>query len=350
MTLSANSNPLLLDFIARLFSCSGLGKGTASLISGMGKSIGGLTALIGQATEGLDVFVAALSPGTMIQFNQAIRDLNATVATAFLPIFQTFTDVLKDIAGELAPVMRQLAPIMKSLAESIANIVLPVVKIFAAALQALMPFFQMVADLIAMVVDALQPIFALIQAWASLGNIMATVLLELAPVFKYLAEMLKTASERLLLFAVSVAKALGAMNFVEQVKAALRHDKKVGEHAAGTVSMKGVQALNNDIQKLAFLATGGSGGERQKSDTERLIEEIEKVNPNETIKSIIDVLREIKELVMKLIPNWEQLPGGNGKEGNPVLGNNLIGRNVQGAGEAIGDAAVDLGNWFDRNF
>jgi hypothetical protein len=312
--------------------------GLASGVQGAAKAIDSLTFPIGAATKGLDTFVGALSPGTMLQFNRAIEDLNATIGVAFMPLFEVFTDLLRDIAAELAPAMRALAPVVRVIGETISALLLPAIKIVSTVIQALAPGLKAIADLLYAFADALKPLFTILEVELKvIGQVVSAIVTALVPVIKVFADALKIVTERMLLFAVSILKAWGANELVAGIIKSLKGSDDKGEVAAGNVGIKGVDRLNKDIMQLAFAASGNAG-EKQKSDTDRLIEQIEKISPSETLQSIVQSIKDIVEWLQKI---WDKLPGAptfdtSGR--TPFYGDNLIGRNLDAAGNALGDA------------
>lgn len=323
--------------ILRTTTGSGVAGAASGLIQGFSGAIGGLTAAIGSAAKGLDTFVSALSPGLMEQFNRAIDNLNATIGVAFTGVFSTFIGVLQEAGGVLLPVMQQLQPIITLLAQTIGQVVIFQVKIFAASLAGLMPFFQMLANVLNKVVDALSPVFAFLAGWEALGSIVADLITMLETPINYLIAGFKKCNEAILLFIIGIAKAIGYTKFVDGAKSALAKNTQSGEHAAGSVSLKGLESLNKDIQKLAFSASGGGPDGGPQSDNEKLLKAIEDASPNETVTLIRQELIEIKQAILSAINHVTPPSYAEVKEKSKSIGKRALSIATFGASRLVTD-------------
>ncbi len=129
-------------------------------------------------------FAEVAAPGVMYEFNRALKDLQATVGTAFVPFFQAMIQITRQVAGELFPAMQALRPVFSALANVVGAVVVPVAKAFGEILTALMPFFTsltvVLRSVIAVAGALLAPVVSLLKVVASLGSIWETLLAPLA--------------------------------------------------------------------------------------------------------------------------------------------------------------------------
>ena len=336
----------------------GGGLGVAGFAAAAGAVTAGLAAAVGAVVAALEKFVAqvagfveALSPGTMIAFNTALKDLRATIGVAFQPIFEVLTGAFRQIAGIILPVMEQLRPVVQSLAQTyLANLIVWV-KSLAAALEALNPVFQVFAVLVELVgavfrllYTALRPVlqaigflFQILQAvlspvlvglqvFSALLDGLGEVLDVVAVIGKTVAQMLaefvaslfggqdlksaidgiraavKGVIEALLLFVVGLAKLLGFNKFVDRLLDNL--SPKAGATAAATSpALKSFEQLARDIATSAFAATGG-GADEKKTDLADIVAAIRDgkeplTEIGKKVEEILKWLRDRKEQVEK---------------------------------------------------
>lgn len=157
--------------------------GIASAASAATSAFQSLVGVAVQATQ-------ALSPGTVMAFNLAMRDLTATFGVALQPIVQTATTFSRMFAATILPVMDALRPVVQQLGESFLSIAQIGLKVFARLASAFMP----VIDALAEFVVAMEPLF---KAFATITE---TVLSGLMPLFSLMAGLFKILEGPLRLF------------------------------------------------------------------------------------------------------------------------------------------------------
>jgi hypothetical protein len=265
------------------FSPAGAGDAFEALAGEIGAVVGALTDLVGV----IKPFVAAISPSTILEFNQAVRDLMATVGSGFISFFNVISSVVREISGVLLPVMQQLEPVFRSLAEAVGDQLLGAAKLVAAALDLLAPVLQVVADvqkeyskflldLVSVVVAVARVFKELLVSFFGGGN-------DIQKTFKEFIDVIRQVVKSLVTFAATLAVFAGFRDTVGKFAAALAAEAKARDERAAGLKAAATNPQITDIasilrqqQQAAFIAAGG-GAAREKSDTEWLKEIAESV-------------------------------------------------------------------------
>jgi hypothetical protein len=198
-----------------------------------------------------------------MNFERALRGLQATIGVALEPLVDVFADLMDQIADELEPAMEALAPIVKDLAEAFASGILPVVQVFSTLLQALAP-----------------------------------VLKDLAALFKTWIQKVISA---LILFIGALARIFGADAFLDR----LIHSLEGGNRGRGQVGavqnvhIAGLEAISNQLATASAIAGGRGGGPRTTEDWLReVVNQLREIQNGE-----VGTLERIRVIVQDII-NW----------------------------------------------
>lgn len=247
------------------------------VLQGLTSELTGVVGAIQSLTGTITQFVQAISPSTMLEFQQSIKDLSATIGSAFVPFVNILSSVTREIAGVLLPVMQQLTPIFTALAETLGNELLGGAKIVAAVLSLLAPLLQIVADfeqeyskflldMVSVIVVVIKTFQQLLAGFFGSGDF--------KQVFKEFFDIIRQVVRALITFIATLAVLAGFRDTVRafgmglEVEAKARDDRKGGLVEAGrNPVITDIAALMKQQQQNAFIAQGG-GAAREKSDTE----------------------------------------------------------------------------------
>lgn len=304
--------------MAKSSSIVGGGPGAAALqfvSAEIGGTIQEFVEVIKAAVSSVEWFVAAISPSTMLAFNQALRDVSATVGSAFTGAFQIFADAAREVGGALLPAMQKLAPVVNTLANAVATHLTAGVRVVAAALEALAPVLNLVAESASQfskfVSDMLGVLAAGLRVVASLvanffGSDFAGGFRE---AFRGFLDVIRQAVKALVTFVSTLAVFAGFRDTVRAFADALAGEAKARDERASGLKAAAVNpqitdtgALLRQMQLASFIAAGGAGA-REKSDTEWL-------------KSIAESVRATtaKQTFREALQDWwnTEVVGGNG--------------------------------------
>lgn len=88
-----------------------------SFLAALEKATGALERIGGM----LSSFVEKVSPATVEIFTQRVRDFKAVIGTAFRPILETITNLLKSLSDRLYPLVQKLLPVIERVAGEVAQ-------------------------------------------------------------------------------------------------------------------------------------------------------------------------------------------------------------------------------------
>ncbi len=250
-------------------------------------------------------FVEAFSPGTVLLFNLAIRDLMATVGQGLQPILEVFTGTIRDIAAIINPLFKELAPLIRQFAEVIGGILIVVIQSLVEVIRAFEPVLKFIIDIFKVfaavikiftavitlivavltpflaILDALMPIIDLIvAAFGGLADIISAIALifksfvdgiiaiikglfggvDTADTMKSLRDGIREVIKQLVIFSVTLAKKLGLDSVVDQLLKNFRPTSPSDVVAAATnPAIKSFENIANDLALAASVAQGGGG-------------------------------------------------------------------------------------------
>jgi hypothetical protein len=319
-------------------------------------AIAGPAALVAIAFEGLiDIvqsavsesrkWVEALSPATLFQFDYAVRQLNATLGVAFVPLFDVLGKVANEIAGILYPAMEALSPVVAAVAEIFGELMVTIGGQFSSAIQLLIPSFKFLADIISQVAQVFEVIATLVG-----GGLLATLVLfqeamrpimeifeELRPAIDALVRalnagitvMIKTFSdilrnffggagdmeafratlhrvvEGLATFAALLLKFVGLGELVGRIREALAGPRSPAPIAVQDVRISGFEEISKNLAIASVQAGGGQqrAVEDYLADILRGIDSVQNRDlASELQRIIVNALREVAGLNPRNVP------------------------------------------------
>jgi hypothetical protein len=277
---------------------------TAGVGGALGELVGvyeKLALAIGGVILVAKVFTEALSPGVVLLFNAALRDLMATVGVALLPVIQVATDAFRQIAAILLPVMEQLAPIVRTLVQSIADRFIPEIQLFAQIITTLIPIFNALAGLTQIFAIGARVVTSILAGVVEGLRAFFTALFpgfDLGAEIKNIVDGFKTLAHYILLVIGSLAALFGLTNFLNGLIKGLEGGERksaVGLAAPQNAAIKGLADIGKDLALAAAVA--GAGGEGPKSQEDYLkeaIEELKKIRDGKyTEQQIRDWLKQL---------------------------------------------------------
>jgi hypothetical protein len=340
----------------------GLGK-LQGAVGGVVSVMGGMASAVQDTIGKLRGFVEALAPATMQAFDKAMRDLQATVGTAFEGVFEILTDVIRQVAGIILPVMEQLRPIIDQLVQSIAGILIPIVKVLATVFEALLPVLRIITTVIDVLMSVLKPVIAVVQMVATvLGFLLSMLEVALSPVIeilkvfgavmdsigqvmdvvatvlrtvvqtvqqfiqslmavsplKFILDALMAATKKVIeIFLVAVAyiaKAIGALGFIDNLISNLR-PRDGATAAAQNVSIKSIEQIAKDVSVAAAGASGSGRGRTQEdmmADVVRSLEDIRAGRNTSPIMQAIETMIRLLQGILNAVSRTVEVAGNVG--------------------------------------
>ncbi len=154
---------------------SAVGGSLGPVFAGLGQAIGTVTSSFNQIVGVMASFVEVANPGIMAGFNRSLKDLQATIGTAFAPFFQVMTGVSRQIAGELYPAMQALRPVFASLGNIIGGALVAAAGMFGQVLQSLVPLFKAFEPVLQAVVSVQKSLWAVLTPFVNVIAQLATL-------------------------------------------------------------------------------------------------------------------------------------------------------------------------------
>jgi hypothetical protein len=252
--------------------------GIAGALGDLQKTLEGLAASVVQ-------FVQALAPGIVMEFQQALKDVQATIGSAFTGAVSVFASVAREIGGILLPAMQQLKPIVDTLANAVGTQLTAVVRIVVSLFQAFAPVLQVIADGLNQLSKLVSDVVGVFTALVKTFTTMLTTLLGsdtggFREAFKGLADIVRQVVKAMVSLYATLSSFFGEDTrrglrlFADSLdkEAKDREDRANGLRAAATnAQVTDVQSIVKQAQLAAFTAAG-TGGVREKTDNEFLRE------------------------------------------------------------------------------
>jgi hypothetical protein len=185
-TAKANKQ-VIGDWVKYLFPTSGINvaKSTVTLIKGFGFALEGLYKTTDFVIKNLfklafaaAFFVNAFNPALVQEFMYNLRDLQAVIGTALVPILRTFTVLFRAVADTFYPIFNNLSGLFASLGDALSLFLIPIFNALAMTISSMTNVFN----------DILGP--AIEQIAYSFGNLVALIINIIAPAFQILAQIL----------------------------------------------------------------------------------------------------------------------------------------------------------------
>ena len=237
-------------------------------LSTLAGSIAGVSSKFESLAEPVGKFVEALQPGQAVLFSNAMRDLNATIGVAFLPVMQQLTQGVREAAALVLPAARALGPIFDQLSGTLKDLIVNGVGRASEGMIQMVPLLQNLAEVASLVGQSFSAGFAAITSFfkALLGNKVSD---GYKSFFDGVKDVLKGFVNWLLIGTISLAKFVGATGFVDNfVKALEEMGKRDQGGVTGGLQDVSIKGLDQFTKDLAVAAQYAAGGGSQKSDKE----------------------------------------------------------------------------------
>jgi hypothetical protein len=253
-------------------------------------------------------FVEAISPSTMALVNQAFRDLQATIGSAFVPAFQILAETFRNFGGIILPLMQRLQPIITQLAQAFSTLAQEVLRQLVTQLQILVPVIDVLASALAQLVkfysDLMSIGTALYQAFATIiSSFLGTDTAQIKDIFKSLFDSMRVVIKQLILFGATLATVAGFRNqvkiFADSLAGIIKERDNPAQGlkgAAQNAHIGGIGEITQKIQLASAIAAGGAGNNENKSDTEWL---------KDIAKSVAKVADDQKSFAQALKDWWD---------------------------------------------
>jgi hypothetical protein len=261
--------------------------GSVATFNKLAEAGGFLYVYFNKIADVLSGFVEALSPGTIIIFNQALKNLNATLGEGFQPFFLILTGMIRQVSGIILPVMEALRPVVEATTSYIAAALLPIIRLLANYFQLL---FSALQNSPLQLVFA--PLFILAEVLKGLSDIITPIISAFRILFesfnihfslKDIFAFLVTAIQ---LMVSQIVRAMGLMlSAVDEYFGGNRLGKfiegfdtsKQGLTAAGPASIKGFEQIAKDLALASSQAAGGGAGKTERDYLQEAVEYLKQI-------------------------------------------------------------------------
>jgi hypothetical protein len=246
-------------------------------------------------------FVSLFSPGLVLPFQQALRDLGALIGSALAPAFEVLTEVTKEVGASMAPVFGRLAEVIRPIVQLAGGVLLRIVKAVSDAMQTLAPIVETAVRFLVPVVDGL----------FSLGEAISVVITSLLGGFadgldpkkngfvafaEGFKSILQKLASGLILVAAVIAKWFGAEGILKNLESGLAPRAKNARDITGLAAAQGAQFggvadFGKRMALAASIATGAGGKDKEQKEDDWRRETIEQLKAlREGNKTIAQVL------------------------------------------------------------
>ena len=336
---------------------TGVGAGLEKLAVGGAVAAAALGALavsaniVEQQFKKLEGFVRLFNPGITDRFQQSLDNLGATIGSAFVPVFQAATEVVRRWTSILAPVMASLTPIIRQFSDILGNILVKALTQLGSVLNALVPIVSILLEGFSLISEILLNVFNSIGQFIRVLVLVTRVLFELSglglairtltkllealnaaitifdealsilevvvtslidtvmtfagslfpikDIMNKLTDSIQYVIRNMYVFAVMLAKMAGLSNIVDALISHVEGKLKPGETAAQTPQIKSLEQLSKDLALAAAAAGGASGPGGVKNQQEfwaKTLEEMRAAKANGvSIKDLLgEIIKEIK--------------------------------------------------------
>src|SRR6185437_15327841 len=368
--MKAATSGLQAGFSALTGSVSGVLSGVAGMAKGLDMvvpGLGELTGVVAGAVQAIvDIpqkvmpFVEALSPALLITFNQAMRDLNATIGTAFAGMFDQLAGTMNMVAGQLLPIMEMIRPVVEKATDVIGGILVTVVKAAADMFTQFLPVINTLQDAFAAVAGLVGPAIELAFAPLKiLFSILEPVIKVVVGVFQGLVAVVKLIDHALrpvyaafdvlstiasALVDVALAPFTKAMNILTPIMDALTQHMDVM-----------MTVFNTLVDTVTAFIGSLTGGDDLKSVTDGIVNALQQMTKYillfvGNIAKFFGADSFLDSLIKNLTPKTHGATGamqGVGMKGFEQIGRDLALAAVQGA-KAEDDTKKSQSQWLEE--
>lgn len=279
--------------------------GPADALDDFGKSVKDLVLPLGDfhrslasIGSGMAGFVAAFSPSQVQVFDQAMRDLSATIGRGMAPAFAVLTDVVKQAGAVLNPVFAEMGRIIAPLMETLGGVAVGVVKSLASEFAALAPLIETAVNFLSPLVEGLG---AMARAVAIVGTAlmsMATSGLDpksngIVSFGEMLRDLMQKLAGGIILMSAAIGKWLGSSDFLDGIlKAGKGPEEKAitGEAAAQSSRFTSFSEFGRQMALSASLASGGASNQAKKTDDwlQDVLKEVQAIKDGASVEAILE--------------------------------------------------------------
>jgi hypothetical protein len=208
-------------------------------------------------------FVEKISPATVQNYQTQLNNLIATIGVAFQGFVATAADLIQRTAGVILPLAEELAPIFSQLADIVRSGLLPIIKVWVA-------LFASIATVLGSAMGGLRDIV--------IQTVRAFVIL-----------------------AASVARLLGATDFLERLREAINRPEGGGAIAAQPATITNFEEIGRSLAAAAATASvSASGAEAEAGPRVEdllgdILEQIEVITPEAVAELVGETFTELWE-------------------------------------------------------
>ncbi|WP_171473809.1 hypothetical protein [Frigoriglobus tundricola] len=331
----------LLTLRKKADEAAGASLGLGGVLSVAAGAVAAVVAGLSAAFDVTKQWAGALEPGLIQQFDQAMRNVQATLGQAFTGIFDQGINFLGKLAGFINPVMQQLKPVIDELTNTAIKNMTGSIRIAVTQFAALVPVLRTVALFAEYFGAQLRPVVAILGALVAvalaplviafniLNAILSPVIKVLSAVFDGLTGIIETFTTifqvvidsinaalqslfggtvtdmvkgvknafaelraAIVLAAARLALLFGATDFVKRLRDSLN---PTGQQAAGPASIKSLEQIGKDLAQASVNAAGaGEAGEEDA--TAKLVGKLDAMlNDNkENTNAIVNAIKLLK--------------------------------------------------------
>lgn len=255
----------------------------------------------------LGQFVGALNPSVMLVFNNALRNLQATIGVALVPIFQRLASLANSLSQTLFPAMQALRPILDNLASVLEGNLIPIVGLLADVFVALAPLIEFVTDILSTLAETSRIVVSVFRAVAqTLIDFIASFFggVDLKDAASQFRDVIRQLTKYLVEFTAYLAKSLGQLGFIDHL---IKNLQDLQGKAPAVVAapqntrVSGFESIGKELAVAAFAAQE-AGSTKKKSEADYL-------------KDLVDSLKDVKAngktlqewIKTDLIPGLEEI-------------------------------------------
>lgn len=241
---------------------------------------------IDQQVRIISMFVGALNPGLMMQFNVVLRNLEATIGVALEPVIAQAAQMLRIFAGMLMPLMTELRPLIADISATLSDVLVTVLGIIITQLKTTLMVLRptinmslMLLNIVAQFIDVLTLLANVLWGFADFDAMMKSVNDSIATFKSVLIQCV----QGLVVLTVALLRMLGAVRIITDMRTAL--EKRIAERrgagpggvvaAPRDVSTSGAEDIAKRMAERAFAAVSGATA---RSDTELMEGILDAVN------------------------------------------------------------------------
>lgn len=243
-------------------------------------------------TASMEKFVGALSPAAVMQFEQAIRNIHATIGQALQPALQILTDAIQNAAAIIDPVMKALAPTFQKLAEYVGKMI----SVFATYAEVLLTIIQPIIDILFELMNVVADTYRVFAVFLkTVVELISTALKPFGDLLKSVINLVIGAFKELIKAIIyttaGLAKLLGAGEFIGRMIANLEKIQNAGrvQNAAPQgVAIQDWRSIAEQAAKDSVLAGGAVPAKTQEELMTEIIAGLKEIESGR--KSFGDVI------------------------------------------------------------